>query len=162
MWFRKKIGTRRYKVGHFQNLKKTILDIFNWHLGDVALDDFIREYGGQNMEKVLTFADSDEFYGSLLEMESRKEEYFIDTGIIESKDLPLRLLHHIGVTKDDVAHLQHKVVEEPAWMHEFIEPLIVKFNEWRGKYQPARGYEFRVETEDYDSIKIHGRPKAAA
>lgn len=114
------------------------------------------------MEQGLTFADNDDFYKKLLEMESRKEEYFFDTGIMETKDLPLRLLHHIGVTKDDIAHIQHKVVEEPAWMHEFLEPLIVKFQEWRGVYQPARDYEFKVDAEDYDSIKVHGRPKSAA
>jgi hypothetical protein len=30
-----------------------------------------------------------------------------------------------------------------------------------GKYKPARGYEFTIEAEDYDTIKVHGRPKAA-
>jgi hypothetical protein len=114
------------------------------------------------MEKSLTFADNDSFYNQLLQMESRKEEYFIDTGIMEAKELPLRLLHHIGLTKDEIAHIQHKVVEEPAWMHDFVEPMLVKFNEMIGKYKPARDYEFTVEAEDYDTIKIHGRPKAGA
>ena len=111
------------------------------------------------MEKSLTFADNDQFYTSLIDMESRKEEYYIDTGISEAKNLPLRLLHHIGISKDDIAHIQHKVVEEGAIMHDFIEPMIVKFNEMIGKYQPARDYEFTVEAEVMDTIKIHGRPK---
>ncbi len=114
------------------------------------------------MEKGLTLADNDDFYKQLLDMEAKKEEYYIDTGVTEAKNLPLRLLHHIGITKDDIAHLQHKVVEESAWMHDFIEPMIVKFNEMIGKYTPARNYEFTVEAEDYDTIKIHGRPKTAA
>jgi hypothetical protein len=114
------------------------------------------------MEKSLTFADNDAFYKQLVDLESRKEEYLIDTGIMEAKKLPLRLVHHIGLTKDEIAHVQHKVVEEPAWMHEFIEPMLIKFNEMIGKYQPARDYEFTVEAEDFDTIKIHGRPKAAA
>jgi hypothetical protein len=37
--------------------------------------------------------------------------------------------------------------------------MVVKFNEMIGKYKPARDYEFTVEAEDYDTIKIHGRPK---
>ena len=111
------------------------------------------------MEKSLTFADNDSFYNQLLELESRQEPYFIDTGISEAKNLPLRLLHHVGISKDDVAHVQHKVVEESALMHDFIEPMVVKFNEMTGKYKPARDYEFTVEAEDYDSIKIHGRPR---
>jgi hypothetical protein len=114
------------------------------------------------MEKSLTFTDNEAFYKQLLEMESRNEDYCIDTGISEAKDLPLRFMHHVGISKDDVAHVQHKVVEESAFMHDFVEPMIVKFNEMRGKYQPARGYEFTVEAEDYDTIKIHARPKAAA
>ena len=113
------------------------------------------------MEKSLTFADNDSFYNQLLELESRQEPYFIDTGISEAKNLPLRLLHHVGISKDDVAHVQHKVVEESALMHDFIEPMVVKFNEMTGKYKPARDYEFTVEAEDYDSIKIHGRPRMA-
>ena len=114
------------------------------------------------MEKGLTFADNDPFYNQLLDLEARKEEYLIDTGITEAKDLPLRLLHHIGISKDEIAHLQHKVVEEPAWMHDFIEPMLIKFNEMIGKYKPARDYEFKVEAEDYDTIKIHGRPSVLA
>jgi hypothetical protein len=118
--------------------------------------------GGQTMEKGLTFADKDAFYKELLDLESRKEAYLIDTGIMEAKNLPLRLVHHIGLTKDEIAHVQHKVVEESAWMHEFVEPMLIKFNEMIGKYQTARDYEFTVEAEDFDTIKIHGRPKAAA
>lgn len=113
------------------------------------------------MERRLTFADDDNFYQQLHEHEARNEEYFIDTGIMEAKDLPLRLLHHIGISKDEIAHIQHKVVEESAWMHDFIEPMLIKFNEMMGKYKPARDYEFTVEAEDYDTIKIHGRPKVA-
>lgn len=113
------------------------------------------------MEKTLTFADNDQFYSSLIEMESKKEEYYFDTGISDAKDLPLQLLHHIGISKDDIAHMQHKVVEESALMHDFIEPMIVKFNEMIGKYTPARDYEFTVEVRDFDTIKIHGRPKTA-
>lgn len=113
------------------------------------------------MEKSLTFADNESFYNQLLEMESRNEPYCIETEISEAKNLPLRLLHHVGISKDEVAHVQHKVVEESAWMHDFVEPMIVKFNEMLGKFKPARDYEFTVEAEDYDSIKIHGRPKAA-
>lgn len=112
------------------------------------------------MEKSLTFTDNETFYKQLLEMESRNEDYCIDTGVSEAKNLPLRLMHHIGVSKDEVAHVQHKVVEESAFMHDFIEPMVVKFNEMLGKYQPARNYEFTVEAEDYDTIKIHARPKA--
>jgi len=114
------------------------------------------------MEKSLTFIDNEAFYNQLHDLESRKEEYYIDTGISEAKNLPLRLLHHIGITKDEIAHIQHKVVEESAWMENFIEPMVVKFNEMIGKYKPARDYEFTVEAADYDTIKIHGRPKAAA
>ncbi|QQS45816.1 MAG: hypothetical protein IPM66_18060 [Acidobacteriota bacterium] len=113
------------------------------------------------MEKTLTFADNDQFYKSLIEMESKKEEYYFDTGISDAKDLPLQLLHHIGISKDDIAHMQHKVVEESALMHDFIEPMIVRFNEMIGKYTPARDYEFTVEAADFDTIKIHGRPKTA-
>jgi hypothetical protein len=114
------------------------------------------------MEESLTFTDNEAFYKRLLDMEARGEAYVIDTGIMESAKLPLRLLYHVGISKDDVAHVQHKVVEESALMHDYIEPLIVKFNEMIGKFQPARNYEFTVQAEDYDSIKIHGRPKAAA
>jgi hypothetical protein len=114
------------------------------------------------MEKSLTFADNDSFYNQLLELESRNEIYSIDTGISEAKNLPLRLLYHVGITKDEVAHVQHKVVEESALMHDFIEPMVIKFNEMTGKYKPARDYEFTVEAEDFDTIKIHGRPKTAS
>ncbi|MDX2040746.1 MAG: hypothetical protein SF097_05830 [Acidobacteriota bacterium] len=112
-------------------------------------------------DKNLTFTDTEAFYTQLLEAESRNENYCIDTGISEAKNLPLRLLHHVGISKDDIAHVQHKVVEESALMHDFIEPMVVRFNEMIGKYKPARGYEFTVEAEDYDTIKIHGRPKSA-
>jgi hypothetical protein len=113
------------------------------------------------MEKSLTFSDSDNFYQQLLDLESRKEEYVVDTGIMEAKSLPLRLLHHVGISKDDVAHVQHKAVNEPAWMENFVEPMVIKFNEMIGHYKPARDYEFTVEADDYDTIKIHGRPKSA-
>ncbi|MBO0800077.1 MAG: hypothetical protein J2P31_14750, partial [Blastocatellia bacterium] len=63
------------------------------------------------MEKGLTFADNDAFYRQLLDLESQKEEYLIDTGMTDAKNLPLRLVHHIGLTKDEIAHAQHKVVE---------------------------------------------------
>lgn len=114
------------------------------------------------MEKSLTFADNDSFYQQLHDLEARREEYVVDTGVAEAAKLPLRLMHHVGISKDDVAHVQHKVVEESAFMHDFVEPLVVKFNELIGKYSPARDYEFSVQAEDYDSIKIHGRPKSAA
>lgn len=113
------------------------------------------------MEKALTYADNDNFYKQLLEMEARREEYVIDTGVMEAAKLPLRLMHHVGISKDDVAHVQHKVVEESALMHDYIEPFLMKFNEMTGKYVPARDYEFTVQAEDYDTIRIHGRPKAA-
>ena len=113
------------------------------------------------MEQNLTFADNETFYKQLLDMEAKNVEYNVDTGIMEASKLPLRLLHHVGISKDDVAHTQHKVVEESALMHDFIEPMIVKFNEMTGKFRPARDYEFTVQAEDYDTIKIHGRPKAA-
>jgi hypothetical protein len=113
------------------------------------------------MEQSLSFNDHETFYQQLLEIESRQEEYVIDTGIMEAKSLPLRLLHHVGVSKDDVAHVQHKAVNEPAWMENFVEPMVIKFNEMIGHYKPARDYEFTVEAEDYDTIKIHGRPKSA-
>jgi len=113
------------------------------------------------MEKSLTFADNDSFYNQLIELESRNEPYCIDTGVSEAKNLPLRLMHHVGISKDDVAHVQHKVVEESAFMHDFVEPMVVKFNEMMGKFKPARDYEFTVEAEDYDTIKIHGRSRVA-
>ena len=114
------------------------------------------------MEKSLTFADNDSFYQQLLDLEARREEYVVDTGVAEAAKLPLRLMYHVGISKDDVAHVQHKVVEESALMHDFVEPLIVKFNEMTGKYIHARDYEFTVQADDYDSIKIHGRPRSAA
>ncbi|MFN0084113.1 MAG: hypothetical protein ACKVX9_01885 [Blastocatellia bacterium] len=111
------------------------------------------------MEKSLTFADNESFYNQLMDLESRNEPYLVDTGVREAAKLPLRLMHHVGISKDEVAHVQHKVVEEGAIMHDFIEPLLVRFNELIGKYKPARGYEFTVQAEDYDTIKIHGRPR---
>lgn len=110
------------------------------------------------MESKLAFADQESFYNQLLDLESRHEEYEVDTGIMEVHKLPLRLLHHIGISKEEIAHLQHKVVEESDFMLDFVEPLVTKVNEMMGRYQPARGYEFSVIAEDYDSIKIHGRP----
>src|SRR5215813_4221947 len=65
--------------------------------------------GGLTMEKSLTFADNESFYKQLIELEARHEEYLIDTGIMDAKKLPLRLLHHVGLTKDEIAHVQHKV-----------------------------------------------------
>ncbi len=112
------------------------------------------------MGSKLEFTDQENFYQQLLELESRHEAYDLDTGIMEVKKLPLRLLHHIGVTKEEIAHIQHKVVEESDFMLDFIEPMMVKINEMMGRYQPARGYEFSVEAEDYDTIKIHARPQA--
>ena len=112
------------------------------------------------MGSKLNFTDQENFYQQLLELESRHEVYDLDTGIMEVKKLPLRLLHHIGVTKEEIAHIQHKVVEESDFMLDFIEPMMVKINEMMGRYQPARGYEFSVEAEDYDTIKIHARPQA--
>jgi len=114
------------------------------------------------MEQCLTFSDNEKFYQQLLDLESRKEAYCVDTGVMEAKNLPLRLLHHVGISKDEVAHQQHKAVAEAAWMQDFVEPMVVKFNEMIGKYKPARDYEFTVEAEDYDTIKIHGRPNSAA
>ena len=112
------------------------------------------------MGSKLDFTDQENFYQQLLELESRHEAYDLDTGIMEVKKLPLRLLHHIGVTKEEIAHIQHKVVEESDFMLDFVEPMMVKINEMMGRYQPARGYEFSVEAEDYDTIKIHARPQA--
>jgi len=121
---------------------------------------FERSYGGKTMEKSLTFNDKDSFYQELLEIESRNEEYCVDTGIMEARNLPLRLLHHIGLSKDDIAHAQHKAVSgESAWMQDYVEPMFVKFNEMIGKYKPARNYEFTIQAEDFDTIKIHGRPR---
>jgi hypothetical protein len=115
------------------------------------------------MEKSLTFNNQETFYSELLEMESRKEEYCVDTGIMEARYLPLRLLHHVGLSKDDVAHAQHKAVGGgSAWMQDYVEPVVVKFNEMIGKYKPAYNYEFTVQAEDFDTIKIHGRPRDVA
>ena len=112
------------------------------------------------MGSKLNFTDQESFYTQLLNLESQQEDYDIDTGIMEVKDLPLRLLHHIGVSKEEIAHEQHKVVEESSFMLAFVEPMVTKFNEMVGRYKPARGYEFKVEAEDYDTIKIHARPQA--
>jgi len=112
------------------------------------------------MDHSLKFSDTEEFYKHILELEAKKEEYEIDTGIIEVKNLPLRLLHHIGISKDEIAHKQHKVVEESDFMLDFVEPLITKVNEMLGRYQQARDYEFSVRADDFDTIKVHGRPQA--
>lgn len=114
------------------------------------------------MGQSLKFTDTEDFYNHILELEARKEEYEIDTGIMEVKNLPLRLLHHIGITKDEIAHKQHKVVEESDFMLDFVEPLITKFNEMIGRYKQARDYEFSVQADDFDTIKIHGRPQEAS
>ncbi|HEU0174599.1 MAG TPA: hypothetical protein VFV58_10080 [Blastocatellia bacterium] len=112
------------------------------------------------MEKSLTFNDQDTFYIELLDLESRKEEYCVETGIMEARYLPLRLLHHVGLSKDDIAHAQHKAVGGgSAWMQDYVEPMVVKFNEMIGKYKLASNYEFTVQAEDFDTIKIHGRPR---
>jgi hypothetical protein len=110
----------------------------------------------------LTFKDSEDFYRQILDLEARKEEYEIDTGILEVKNMPLRLLHHIGISKEEIAHKQHKVVEESDFMLDFVEPMVTKFNAMIGRYQQARDYEFSVQAEDFDTIKIHGRPQAQA
>jgi len=114
------------------------------------------------MEQSLSFSDTEAFYSQLHTLEAGNQEYVIDTGIMEVKSLPLRLVHHIGITKEEIAHVQHKVVEESDFMLDFVEPLVTKFNEMIGKYKPARNYEFTVEAEDFDTIKIHGRPRAVA
>ncbi len=111
------------------------------------------------MGSKLNFTDQENFYKQLLDLEARKEDYEIDTGIMEVKDLPLRLLHHIGISKEEIAHKQHKVVAESDFMLDFVEPMVTKVNEMLGRYKPARGYEFSVEAEDYDTIKIHARPQ---
>lgn len=113
------------------------------------------------MGKNITLADNEGFYNQLLDIETRGEEYLIETGIPDAKDIPLRLLHHVGISKDDIAHLQHKVVEESDFMLDFVEPMITKLNEMIGKYKPARGYEFSVQADEFDTIKIHGRPQNA-
>lgn len=112
------------------------------------------------MGSSLNFANNEDFYNKLSDLEKQGQEYSIDTGIIDVKDMPLRLLHHIGISKEDIAHQQHKVVEESDFMLDFVEPLVTKINEMIGHYKPARGYEFTVETEGFDTIKIHGRPQA--
>src|SRR4029434_11329561 len=100
------------------------------------------------MEKSLTFNDKEVFYSELLELESRKEEYCVDTGIMEARYLPLRLLHHVGLSKDDVAHAQHKAVGgESAWMQNYVEPLVVKFNQVIGKYKTTRDCDFTLQAE---------------
>jgi hypothetical protein len=112
------------------------------------------------MERAISLTNNDAFYHHLLELEAEREEYFIETEIREVKDLPLRLLHHVGITKEEIAHLQHKALEESVWVHEYLEPLVTRFNEMVGRYVPARNYEFTVQAEDYDTIKIHARPKS--
>ena len=111
------------------------------------------------MSRRLSFTDSEEFYKQLLELETQHEEYSIDTSIREVKGFPLRLLHHIGLTKEEIARKQHKVVEESDFMLDFVEPVVMKLNAMMGRYQPARNYEFAVEAEDFDTIKIHARPQ---
>jgi len=113
------------------------------------------------MGSSLNFTDTDDFYKRMLDMEARRESYEIDTGILEVKDLPLRLLHHIGISKEEIAHKQHKVIEESDFMLDFVEPLVTKFNAMIGRYQPARDYEFTVQADDYDTIKVHARPQAS-
>ena len=50
------------------------------------------------MGSKLNFTDQENFYRQLLELEAKKEAYDVDTGITEVKNLPLRLLHHIGIS----------------------------------------------------------------
>ncbi|MFN0122459.1 MAG: hypothetical protein ACKV2V_18345 [Blastocatellia bacterium] len=114
------------------------------------------------MPSTLVWKDTDDFYKELLAMEAQRQEYEIDTGIREVAKLPLRLLHHIGMTKEEIGYKQHKAVEESDFMLDFVEPLVTKVNEMIGRYKPARDYEFRVEAEDFDTIKIHGRPQSVA
>jgi hypothetical protein len=110
----------------------------------------------------LNFSNNEDFYKKLLEIENRRESYDIDTGIRDVKDLPLRLLHHVGISKEEIAHMQHKVVEESVFMLDFIEPLLTRVNAMVGHYKPARNYEFSVQAEDYDTIRISGRPSPQA
>ena len=58
------------------------------------------------MEKSLTYSDNDAFYQQLLDMETRHEAYSIDTGVMEAGKMPLRLLHHIGISKDEIDDTQ--------------------------------------------------------
>lgn len=114
------------------------------------------------MKKALTFSNTDQFFHQLHELESLRQDYSIDTGILEVRDLPLRLINHIGISKEEIAHLQHKALEESVWVHEYLEPVMERFSEMIGRYLPARDYEFTVEAEDYDTIRFHGRPKIRA
>ncbi len=50
--------------------------------------------------------------------------------------LPLQLLHHTGLSKEEIAYKQHKVVEESDFMLDFVEPMITRINEMIGFYQP--------------------------
>ncbi|MFN7948094.1 MAG: hypothetical protein U0Z53_22275 [Blastocatellia bacterium] len=114
------------------------------------------------MGRRLSFTDSEEFYKQLLDLENQHEEYSIDTGVREARDFPLRLLHHLGLTREEIARKQHKVVEESDFMLDFVEPALMKLNAMIGRYQPARDYEFAVEAGDFDTIKIHARPQLVA
>ena len=62
------------------------------------------------MEQSLSFSDTEAFYSQLQTLEAANQDYVIDTGIMEVKSLPLRLIHHIGITKEEIGHVQHKVV----------------------------------------------------
>jgi hypothetical protein len=111
------------------------------------------------MGSKLNFTDQENFYQQLLALEAKKEDYDVDTGIMDVKKLPLRLLHHIGISKEEIAHKQHKVIEESDFMLDFVEPMLTKLNTMMGRYQEARGYEFSVMADDYDTIKIHASPR---
>ncbi len=113
------------------------------------------------MGSKLNFTDQENFYSQLLELEAKKEAYDVDTGIMEVKNLPLRLLHHIGISKEEIAHKQHKMIEESDFMLDFVEPMVTKLNTMIGRFQEARGYEFSVEADDYDTIKIHAHPRTS-
>ncbi len=111
------------------------------------------------MGSKLNFTDQESFYRQLIELESKKEAYDVDTGIMEVKKLPLRLLHHIGISKEEIAQKQHKVIEENDFMLGFVEPMVTKFNTMIGRFQEANGYEFSVKADDYDTIKIQANPR---
>ena len=51
------------------------------------------------------------------------------------------------------------MIEESDSMLDFVEPMMTKFNTMIGRFEEARGYEFSVEADDYDTIKIHANPR---
>ena len=94
------------------------------------------------MERSLSFTDNEQFYQQLIELESRNEEYFIDTGIMEVKNLPLRLLHHIGLSKEEIAPKPPTVVEASDCMRDCREPLVSTFIAMIGTYTAAGSFGF--------------------